>query len=145
MLRDNNSTFVTKALREAIMKRSRLNIFFIKKKKLAKTGSIIRCKGITVATLLKKAKKNYFTNLNIKEITDTKTFWKTIKSSFNETSSSSSKITLSEKGFVLSGNKKLYNKMNNYFINITKTLNLKPYKCSNTMNIIETISKFDNT
>ena len=95
--------------------------------------------------MLKKAKKNYFTNLNIKEITDTKTFWKTIKSSFNETSSSSSKITLSEKGFVLSGNKKLYNKMNNYFINITKTLNLKPYKCSNTMNIIETISKFDNT
>ena len=34
--------------------------------------------------------------------------------------------------------------MNNYFINITKTLNLKPYKCSNTMNINEITSRFDN-
>ena len=34
--------------------------------------------------------------------------------------------------------------MNNYFINITKTLNLKPCKCSNAMNINEIISTFDN-
>ena len=34
--------------------------------------------------------------------------------------------------------------MNNYFINITKILNLKPYKCFNTMNISEIISTFDN-
>ena len=34
--------------------------------------------------------------------------------------------------------------MNNYFINITKTLNLKPYKYPNTVNINEIISTFDN-
>ena len=34
--------------------------------------------------------------------------------------------------------------MNNYFINITKTLNLKPCKCSNTMNVNEIISTLDN-
>ena len=34
--------------------------------------------------------------------------------------------------------------MNNYCINITKTLNLKPYKCSNTMNKNEIILTFDN-
>ena len=28
------------------------------------------------ANLLRKTKKNYFTNLNIKDITDSKTFWK---------------------------------------------------------------------
>ena len=34
--------------------------------------------------------------------------------------------------------------MNNHFINITKTSNLRPYKCSNTININEIISTFDN-
>ena len=34
--------------------------------------------------------------------------------------------------------------MNNYFINITKTLNLKPYKYPNTVKINEIISTFDN-
>ena len=34
--------------------------------------------------------------------------------------------------------------MDSYFINITKTLSLTPYKSSNTMNINEIISAFDN-
>ena len=49
-----------------------------------------------------------------------------------------------EKRSILNVNKKICNKMNNYFINITKILNLKPYKCFNTMNISEIISTFDN-
>ena len=57
--------------------------------------------------LLRKTKKNYFTNLHIKDITDKKTFWKTIKPSFNEKGSSSSKIILLEKGSVLNDNKKI--------------------------------------
>ena len=44
----------------------------------------------------------------------------------------------------MNGNKKVCNTINNYFINITKTLNLKPYKCSNNDNINEIISAFNN-
>ena len=47
--------------------------------------------------LLRIAKKNYVTNLNIKDITDSKIFWKTVKLNFNEKGSASSKIILSEK------------------------------------------------
>ena len=83
--------------------------------------------------LLRKTKKNYFTNLNIKDVIDSKTFWKTIKLNLNEKGSSFSKIILSEKGSILNDNKKTCDTTNNFFINITKTLNLKPYKCSNTM------------
>ena len=36
---------------------------------------------------LRKTKNNYFTNLYIKDITNSKTLWKTIKPSFNEKSS----------------------------------------------------------
>ena len=96
------------------------------------------------ANLLRKTKKNYFTNLNIKDITDSKTFWKTIKPNFNGKGSSSSKIILSEKGSIFNENKNICITMNNYFINITKTLNLKPYKYPNTVNINEIISTFDN-
>ena len=46
---------------------------------------------------MRKAKKNYVTNLNIKDITDSKIFWKTVKLNFNEKGSASSKIILSEK------------------------------------------------
>ena len=49
-----------------------------------------------------------------------------------------------QKGSILNDNMKIFNPMKNYFINITKTLNLKPYKCSSTMNINEIISTFDN-
>ena len=39
---------------------------------------------------------------------------------------------------------KTCNTSNNYFINITKTWSLKPYKCYNNMTITEIISTFDN-
>ena len=71
--------------------------------------------------LLRKTKKNYFTNLNMKDITDSKTFWKTIKPNFDEEGSGSSKTILSEKGSILNDNKKTCNTMNHYFKNITKT------------------------
>ena len=93
---------------------------------------------------MRKTKKNYFTNLNTVDITDSKIFWKTIKPNFNEKCSSSSKIILSEKESILNDNKKICNTMNNYFLNTTKTLNLKPYKSSNSMNINKIISTFDN-
>ena len=73
--------------------------------------------------LLRKTKKNYFTSLNIKDITDSKTFWKTIKPNFNEKGFRSSKIIFSEKGPIFNSNKKICDTINNYFINITKTLN----------------------
>ena len=78
---------------------------------------------------------NDYTETYIKEIIDSKTFWKTVKPNFNEKGSSSRKIILSEKGSIFNDNKKICNKRNNYFVNITKTLNLKPCKCSNTMNL----------
>ena len=66
--------------------------------------------------LLRKTKKNYFGNLNIKDMTDSKTFWKTIKPNFNKKGSSSSKIVLSEKGSILNDSKKqLLHKYNQNF------------------------------
>ena len=73
-----------------------------------KTGSTTRCIKITVLIYWEKLfEKNYFTNLNIKDITDSKTFWKTIKPDFNEKGSSFDKIIVSDKGLCLTTVRKL--------------------------------------
>ena len=54
------------------------------------------------------------------------------------------KLYFQKKGSILNDNQKIYNAMNNYFTNITKVLNLKPYKWSDIMNIHEIISTLYN-
>ena len=45
---------------------------------------------------LRKTKKKYFNSLNIKQVSDSKPFWKSVKQLFNDKGSNSSKITLAE-------------------------------------------------
>ena len=47
--------------------------------------------------LLRKTKQNYFNNMDIKSVSDTKKFWKTIKPYFSNKGLNSNKIFLSEK------------------------------------------------
>ena len=72
-----------------------------------------------------KKKKSFYKNLDEKQISDNKVFWKEVKPSFSDKGVNSSKITLVEKNSIIVDEKKIANIMNNYFINITKTLNLK--------------------
>ena len=51
-----------------------------------KTRSCIQIKEITVSHQ-RKPKKNYFSNLNIKDIVDNNLFWKTVKPSLSKPSS----------------------------------------------------------
>ena len=83
-------------------------------------------------------------NLNLNDVTDNKTFWQTIKPYFNEKVSGSDKIALSGNESVLTNEKEIANTGNNCFINITKHLNLKPHTTSNTMDIEQITSAFNN-
>ena len=62
--------------------------------------------------LLRKIKRGYSTNLDMKDTADSKAFWKTNKPNFNKKGSSSSKIILPEKRSILNDNKKICNTMN---------------------------------
>ena len=75
--------------------------------------------------ILRKTKKEYFNSLNIKQVSDNKLFWKSVKPFFSDKGSNSSKIKLVEENNFISGEEEIANIMNNYFINVTKTLNLK--------------------
>ena len=67
----------------------------------------------------------YFKNLNVNDLSDNRKVWKTIKPYFSNKGLNSKKLLLKEKGNLVSDEKELATIMNNFFINITKNLELK--------------------
>ena len=63
--------------------------------------------------------------MNIKDLTDNKKFWKTIKAFFSNKCLNSNKLMLREKVVVAGDEKALAALMNNYFVNITANVDLK--------------------
>ena len=63
---------------------------------------------------------------------------------FSDKGSNSNQVTLLENKPLLTDDKDIVKTMNNFFINITKNLNLKPYKDYSLTDIIEISSNFDN-
>ena len=63
-------------------------------------------------------------------MSNNQTFWKTVKPYFCDKGSNSKQITLLENDSILTDDKVIAKTMNNFFINITKNLNSKPYKDS---------------
>ena len=88
---------MTKELRKKIMKRSKLKNKYNKKRNYENWSLYKKTKKYCLS-LLRKTKKVYFEKLNIKEIGDNKTLWKTFRSYFSDKDNKSSKITLFEKG-----------------------------------------------
>ena len=74
-----------------------------------------------------KNEKRIINNLDIKEVSDKKLLSKIIKIKpfFSDKGSSSSKITLIEENDIVSNQEETANVMNNYFIIVTRTVNLK--------------------
>ena len=93
---------------------------------------------------MRKTKKAYFEKLSIKEISDNKTFWKTIRPYFSDKNNKSSKITLVENNIVIVDEKRVGELINKYFINITKYLNLKAPIINTTDDILSLTKNYEN-
>ena len=124
VLRHNNNDFMTKELRKEIMLRSKLRNRFNKERNHINWCNYKRQRNYCLS-ILRKSKKEYFNRLSMKQVSDNKLFWKSVKSFFNDKGSSFSKITLVEENNIISDEEEIANITNNYFINVTKTLNLK--------------------
>ena len=74
---------MTKTLREAIMHRSRLENINIYKRNDKNWENYKKKRNLCV-DLLRKTKIEYFKNLNVKDLSDNRKFWKTIKPYFSE-------------------------------------------------------------
>ena len=115
---------MTKELRKAIMVRSRLKNTYNKKRTFNNWERYKIHRNYCV-NLLRKLKKNYFQNLDVRKLTDSREFWKTIKSNFSNKGLSANKLLLKEDSRIISDENELAELLNSYFVNITKDLELK--------------------
>ena len=81
LIRSNNQPFMTKTLRKAIMKRSKLKNKFNEERNIENWSEYKRQRNLC-SNLLKQSKKCHFNSLNVNEVTENKKFWKTIKPFF---------------------------------------------------------------
>ena len=73
--RANHKSYMTKALRKAIMKRSELATKYHKTKSIEDYNNYKKQRNIC-SQLYKKERKRLYDNLDVKNITDNKKFWK---------------------------------------------------------------------
>ena len=79
--------------------------------------------------LLKKVKKEYYENLDLQNVTDTKRFWKTVKPVFGNKVKTCNTISLIEKSAVVTSGKALAKTFNEFF-NIVRKLDIDAYNVS---------------
>ena len=76
---------------------------------------------------MKKEKKQYFANLNEKDITDNRKFWYTVKSFLLDNIKYRENIILVNNERITSDGVEVANTLNNFFSNIIKNLKLPEY------------------
>ena len=75
--------------------------------------------------LLRKSKKQNFNNIDVKNVTDNKRFWKTIWPKFSNKCKTANTIILVEDEKNLQDEKAIASTFNNYFTDVTHSLDLK--------------------
>ena len=94
--RANHKSYMTKALRKAIMKRSELATKYHKTKSIEDYNNYKKQRNFC-SKLYKKERKRFYDNLDVGNINDKNKFWKTLKPMLSDKAKSgSSKIYLVE-------------------------------------------------
>ena len=105
------------------MKRSKLRNVFLKDKNDASESTYRKQRNLCVI-LLRKAKKQYFSNLEPKLIIDNKKFWKSVKPLFSDKITVKEIINLTENGEILSSDTDIADTFNDYFSSVVQNLNI---------------------
>ena len=95
----------------------------------------------------KKGKKRIFENLDLRNVTDNKKFWKTIKPFFTDKVMNRDKIILVEDDEIISENEQISESLNNFFADAIINLNIPQYEdpTSNTDDpVLTAIEKYKN-
>ena len=125
------------------MHRSRLKNTYIRKR-IDKNWENYKKQRNFCIDLLCKTKTEYLKNLNVKDLSDNRKFWKTIKPYFSNKGLNSIKLLLKKKGNLVSDEKELATIMNNFFINITKDVELKKDSKSKLNNLEDILEAFES-
>ena len=115
---------MTKTFRKTIMKRSKLRNKFNEERNIENCSEYKRQRNLCL-NLLKQSKKRHFNSLNVKDVTENKKFWKTIKPFFRGKNKTTINIILSENNQTVREGKAICQIFNTYFTRATKGLKLR--------------------
>ena len=122
-VRANDAPFMTKALRKAVMLRTRLRNKYNQNRIAEDWNNFHRQRNLCIK-LFRTEKKRYYNNLDVTLITDNRKFWKTVKPLFSDKIKSQSKIVLVENDEAISDDRQVAEIFNNYFVTVTETLGI---------------------
>ena len=122
---------MNKSLSKAFMHRSKLKNNY--NKKPTETNKLLYKKQRNFCVnLLKKEKKKYYNNLDLRIFDDNKTFWQRIKPLFSDKQNLlQSNIIIVEKEIIISDKKQVAEKLNNFFIEAVESLEIEHYASDN--------------
>ena len=122
LLRANNRLHITKNLRVAIMKRSKLKNIANKSNNPNDMANYRRQRNLVV-NMNRKAKKSYFNSIDANS--SSKHFWKACKPLFsNKSNAINERIQIVEEGELVNNSSEIATIFNNYFNRITDNLNI---------------------
>ena len=125
VVRGNNKPHMNKNLRKAIMKRTRLKNIANETKDQNDLDRYKKQRN-RVVQINKRAKRDFFRELDPTKVGNDKVFWTTFKPLLSSNGTKNvSKITLVENGTVLTNDKDISECFNDYFVNITDTLDIE--------------------
>ena len=114
---------MTKILRKAIANRSRLeNIFY--RYKTDESKRAYKKQKNYCSMLYKKARKNFYINLDIQSVTDSNRFLSTVKPFFSDKGMGRKKITLIDDNRIISEDVEVAKVLNTFFDNAVTSLNI---------------------
>ena len=126
-LRANHSKFISKELSKEIMLRSKLRNKFLKDKTDEARTKYRKQRNICVH-LLRRAKRNYYNDLDLSNVTDNRKFWKTIRPLFANKIKVKNKITLNEDSKYTKDDQKVANIFNSFFVNTASSFKMEIFQ-----------------
>ncbi len=120
-IRANDGPFMTKALRKEHMHRTRLRNKCNKNRTEENLKAFKKQRNKCVK-LLRRAKFDYYRNIDLDNLTDNHKFWKTVKPLFSDKVQVKSAITLVEDGKMVRKDSEIADIFNHFFANITESL-----------------------
>ena len=133
-IRANHVPYMTKNLRKAIMKRSQLENKYISNSTVENRNKYKKHKNFC-SKLYKKERKKFYSQLDIKNITVNKLFWKTMKPFLSEKCTYASKISLVHNDNVISDDQELADTFNNFFEHTVDNLGIQEYQSDHNIDI----------
>ena len=135
-IRGNNAPFMNQTLSKAFMHRSKLKNKFNKNPTEENNNAYKKQRNYCVS-LLRKEKKKYYTNLDIKIFDDNKKFWQSVKSLFSDKQKALPRdIILVENEVTTTDKNEVAEKLNDFFIGVVDNLDIEPFLQDNTDNML---------